>query len=98
MDKPLSCVRGREVVLKFRSKKTGKVWTDSVICPANWTKKRLLDYARACHINDTVKIEEWKSVGREDDPWLTRLWIVNPAEMIQKSGLTRRIVSDRVKI
>jgi hypothetical protein len=77
------CVPGREVVLRFRNRRTGKPWTASVVCPATWTRGRLLAYARGCHPNDTVRIEEWKSRGLPDDPWETRLWIVSPKEMVR---------------
>lgn len=75
------CIPGREVVLRFRSRLTGNVWGTSVVCPANWSRKRLLDYVRRCHPKETVRIEEWKPVGHPEDRWETRLWIVSPYEM-----------------
>jgi hypothetical protein len=79
------CIAGREVVLRFRRRGTEKVWTASVVCPARWTKGRLLAYCRKEHSGETVVIEEWKPVspGPGGAGWGTRLWIVNPREMVR---------------
>lgn len=79
----LTCIAGREVVIRLRHRKTGFSRTASVVCPARWTKARLLEYVRRCHPNESVRIEEWKPKGPSGDPWETRLWIVNPIEMQQ---------------
>ena len=76
-----SCIVGREVVIKLRNRKTGKIRLASVVCPSRWTRGRLLTYCRREHPESTVLIEDWKQVASEADRWQIRLWIVNPAEM-----------------
>jgi hypothetical protein len=76
-----SCIVGREVVIKLRERKTGKLRTAHVVCPSSWTKGRLLGYCRREHPEATVLIEDWKQVASESDRWEIRLWIVNPTEM-----------------
>ena len=76
-----SCIAGREVAIKLRNRKTGKVRAANVVCPSRWTKGQLLAYCRREHPEATVVITNWKSVAEEADRWEIRLWIVNPAEM-----------------
>ena len=77
-----SCITGREVVIVLRERRTNEPRTCSVICPGSWSKERLLAYCRKEHPDETVVIKEWKVVYRDDQPWSTRLWMVNPKEMI----------------
>jgi hypothetical protein len=76
-----SCIAGREVVLKFRERKGGRIHIASVVCPAKWTRGRLLTSCRKEHPGETVVIREWKTISSENDRWSVRLWIVNPREM-----------------
>lgn len=69
--------------MRFRNRETGTTLTASIVCPARWTKGRMLSYARQCHPNETVRIVEWKTRSQAEDPWDTRFWIVNPKEMDQ---------------
>lgn len=70
------CIVGREVVLRFRHRKSGHVHTATVICPNRWTKGHLLFYCRNQHPNETVVIQEWKPVS-DAGSWEPRFWIVD---------------------
>lgn len=85
-----SCITGREVVVRFRHRKTGVVKCCSVVCPAIWQKARLLSYVRREHPQEAITIRDWKPIATEDDRWATRLWIVNPAEMMPRIPETVR--------
>lgn len=66
-----ACIHGREVELQFSSKNTGHRWTATVVCPAEWTEERLLNYCSSEHPNEEVSIKDWR------DNWVRTLWIVD---------------------
>jgi hypothetical protein len=75
----------RQVDIQLRNKKYDMTHDASVICPSRWSKSQLLDYCRACHPNETVKIIQWHDVGSDEDPWGVRFWLVNPEEMLKRA-------------
>lgn len=72
------CLIGREVIVAIRSKGQTEPDLYSVIVPGRWSKSAFLEYVRAEHPGDTVKIHEWKPTGSENDPWGARFYIANP--------------------
>ena len=72
------CLAGRDVLMRFKHRKTGKIHDVTVVCPSNWSRARLLKYCRREHPNETVVILAWPM----RPGWDPRLWIVNPKEMV----------------
>jgi hypothetical protein len=67
-----SCVAGREAVVRFKNRQTGKVNVEHVVSPANWSKSRFATYCRNQHPEATVVVEDWPSAY---DGWQVRVWI-----------------------
>ena len=79
-----ACIPGREVVISLRDRRTGKDEAFHLVCPGMWSRQRLLTYCRKEHPDCTVRVLGWFLVADEqnDRPWKTRLWLVNPEEMM----------------
>jgi hypothetical protein len=76
------CIPAREVCITLKHKTSGKRRLCSVIVPHYWTKSQLLKYCRQEHPNETVVIEVWMSTSKAENRWETRLWLVNPKELV----------------
>lgn len=64
---------GREVIIVLRRNEQRQEF--NIVCPAAWSKARLLAYVRDAHPKSTVKIKQWLGVGRASDVWEVKLWI-----------------------
>jgi hypothetical protein len=72
-----SCLRGREVKIRLRSKFDRSRFNDyTLICPTSWTRARFQKYVRGEHPNETLRILDWGESG-----WEPTHWIVNPQAM-----------------
>jgi hypothetical protein len=67
-----ACIPGREVVVRFKSRKHGTVKREHVVCPATWSKSQFTTYCRQQHPEATVVVVDWPSAY---EGWQVKLWI-----------------------
>jgi hypothetical protein len=76
-ERPSACFPARTAVIALKKKDQAyKATNYTLVFPADWTKKKLLDYVRAVHIESTVRIVKWEETAGMNDEAL--LWMTNP--------------------